>query len=389
MTTAGRLILKEGTAPVGPGGGSGVVYFDDADGKLYYTNSTTGTTVGPLDVGAGASGLFIYQPGGITGGSIYATWSDLETAVNAFDGPKIVYLDDSGGGTIQIPANTNFDIEGWEIRSFPGKRLTLFIGVDSQQVFSPGGIIPFNLTLNSANLFMSGGTTVPGFTLESGTALQLRMDNAEVRGISAAEPLFYLANTAAFCSGFNADLRGFSYLSSYSASLEGLLQSAVYLRDSSEVVNDAITDGPGGPPTGPNFVYHGGGVARFYQQTNFTGGIDYVGAKENYLVFNESQLGTTELHIGSIYVDSEAVILSGSLAMLGGSSTGAVVNIRKYTGGTLVGTFDSNDVPIGSVSLGTDIVVMSGDWYEFYLAGKTAGDTAICKGITLNILPLT
>ena len=338
-------------------------------------------------VTSGAPAFFIFNPGGTPSGNIYDTWATLEAAVNAHTGPKIVYLDDSGGGSMTISGPT-FDVEGWEIWSFPGKRLTLTVGLNAQQVFSVLAITPFNLTLNSVDLDMDGLSTLPAFVLGSGTGLQLRMDNATVAGLSTPAPMFDFLS-GAFCSAFNADLRGFSYLNAQTATMTGAMLAAVYLRDSSEVAPFAFADGGSGPPTGGLSVYHGGSDAKYYAQAFLTAGITYYGARAEKLLLNETQTGTTELHIGSIFIDSEAVILAGSPAMLGGSVVGAVLNIRKYTGGTLVGTFNSTNVPLGSVGLGADIFVSSADWYEFYLAGATVADTAICKGVTLNILQLT
>ena len=338
-------------------------------------------------VASGAPAFFIFNPGGTPSDNIYDTWATLEAAVNAHTGPKIVYLDDSGGGSMTISGPT-FDVEGWEIRSFPGKRLTLTVGLNAQCITNPTGLIEFNLTLNSVDLDMDGLSTLPAFVLGSGTGLQLRMDNAIVTGISTPAPMFDFLS-GAFGSAFGADLRGFSYLNAQTATMTGAMLAAVYLRDSSEVAPLAFADGGSGPPTGGLSVYHGGPNAKYYAQAFLTAGITYYGARAEKLLLNETQTGTTELHIGSIFIDSEAVILAGSPAMLGGSVVGAVLNIRKYTGGTLVGTFNSTNVPLGSVGLGADIFVSSADWYEFYLAGATVADTAICKGVTLNILQLT
>ena len=331
--------------------------------------------------------FFIFNPGGAAAGNVYTTWATLETAVNAHTGPKVVYLDDSGGGSMTIPGPT-FDVEGWELRSFPGKRLTLTIGTDAQQVFTPLAITPFNLTLVSVDLEMDGASTYSAFVLNTGTSLQLRMDNASVLGISVLAAMFNFVS-GAFCSAFNADLRGFSYLNSYTATMDGAMSAALYLRDSAEVAPFALSDGGGGPPSGGVSVYHGGANAKYYPQTFLTAGIVYFGARAEKLPLNESQTGTTELHIGSIFIDSYAVILAGSVAMLGGSVVGGVLTIRRYTGGTLMGSFNSTNVPIGSVGLSTDILVSTADWYEFYLAGATLADTAICKGVTLSILQLT
>lgn len=437
MTEAANIRLGSGTAPT-PSLGEGVLYFDQSDGQLYVVDAL-GSTVGPVTGGGGppsgsaggdlsgsypnpsvvaiqgqpvssavpASGnallwntgtsqwepaavpssVFVFNPGGTPGGSVYDTWASLEAAVNASAGPKIVYLDDSGGGMMTIPGPT-FDIEGWEIRSFPGKRLALTIGTDVQQVFTPPAITPFNLTLVSVDLVMDGASTYPAFLMNTGASVQLRLTDASIEGASSSASMFYFVGGPT-CSGFNVDLRGFSYLYDSSAWLEGGMTCAVYVRGSSEVSSTAFSENPMSPPIGGINIYHDGGTAKFYFQTSLSNTfVNYFGAKPRHFAFNESQTGTTELHIGSIFLESDSVILSG-VAMLGGSVTGAVLNIRRYTGGTLVGSFNSSDVPIGSVSLGAQIQIASSDWYEFYLAGATVADTAICKGVTLNLLPLT
>jgi hypothetical protein len=342
----------------------------------------------PIAPAAPDPAFFVFNPGGTSAGNVYTTWAGLEAAVNAHTGPKIVYLDESGGGSMTITGPT-FDVEGWEIRSFPGKRTTLMVGTDVQQVFTPPAITPFNLTLVSVDLVVDGASSYSAFVLWAGTSVQLRLTDASIEGASSSASMFYFVGGLT-CSGFNVDLRGFSYLHDSSVWLEGAMTCAVYVRGSSEVTSTAFSENPMSPPVGGINVYHDGGTAKFYFQTLLSNTfVNYFGAKPRHFPLNESQTGTTELHIGSIFLESDSVILSGSVAMLGGSVTGAVLNIRQYTGGVLVGSFNSSDVPIGSNSLGTNIQITSSDWYEFYLAGATVADTAICKGVTLNLITLT
>jgi len=57
MAVAGNFRLGEGTVPAWAGAGTGHLYFDQADGNLYFRNSTTGVVVGPLSGGGGGGTL--------------------------------------------------------------------------------------------------------------------------------------------------------------------------------------------------------------------------------------------------------------------------------------------------------------------------------------------
>jgi hypothetical protein len=332
---------------------------------------------------AGVTPFFIFNPGGTPGDNVYDTWVSLEAAVNAHNGPKIVYLDDSGGGPLRIPDGASFDMKDWEVRSFPGKRLSLVVGTNAQQVFTPGLSNQISLTLVRVDLSMDFASTIPAFVLNATTAFRLQMVDSSTVGAGAAARMFYFVGGPN--SSFNADLRGVSAFSYDSALLDDPSTTSIYVRDSSEVSPGALFDNS---PMGPGAaIYHDGDSAKFYLQSGLTAPVTYFGAKNRYLPFNESQVGTTELYIGSVFIPADSIIQANSLAMLGGTVTGAVLNVRAFSGGALLGTFTASG-PLGSWNLSNDIVVTSSGWYDFYLAGATPADTAICKGVTLSLLNL-
>lgn len=50
---AGNIRMGDGNVPAWGGAGEGSLFFDSADGQLYYRRSDDGTIVGPLSAGGG------------------------------------------------------------------------------------------------------------------------------------------------------------------------------------------------------------------------------------------------------------------------------------------------------------------------------------------------
>jgi hypothetical protein len=107
-------------------------------------------------------------------------------------------------------------------------------------------------------------------------------------------------------------------------------------------------------------------------------------------VLNDQQTGTTELHIGSVYLTAGTVVRGGSEAMLGGSLVGETANLRlrRYTGGAAVGgVFTTIGTLAPANPLGGDFTIADSDWYDIYLYAGGVGETAIVKGLRLVLEP--
>jgi hypothetical protein len=99
---------------------------------------------------------------------------------------------------------------------------------------------------------------------------------------------------------------------------------------------------------------------------------------------NETQVGTTELHIGSVKLEAGTRLLATSAAMLGGSIPAETANLRlrRFTGGTIVATWTVTG-SLGEVLLGSPVSITDTDWYDIYLYAGAISETAIVKGLVL------
>lgn len=83
MVDAAAIRLGQGTPPAWGGAGEGSVFFDQADGQLYFRDAATGAIVGPL--GAGGGGTFPIQfPQGAPPGFVPFGFTDLFAAFDGF-----------------------------------------------------------------------------------------------------------------------------------------------------------------------------------------------------------------------------------------------------------------------------------------------------------------
>lgn len=163
-------------SPGGAGGGAGltveqggVPIVAGAD-KLNFTGAVNVTPGGPGEATVnipGGTGVpetnFVFRPGGVTQGNVYATWAPLYAAINGLvQGPVTIYLDDhlSGGAGCVIPAGAyNFSpvtIEGITGTGVPPK-LVVSNGVtwtDLRKI--KNAQVVFQNTAQVENLSLSG-----------------------------------------------------------------------------------------------------------------------------------------------------------------------------------------------------------------------------------------
>lgn len=154
----------------------GKTYFDEAT-QLGFTPTTpadfpvgTDTVQEALDylggaaVVSGAKTNFVFQPGGVTSGNTYATWSDLVAALAANAGPKTIFFDDSISSPCVIPAGVygleecSFDNakkgEVTQVQVAAGVSWTGLVGISNLQVeFLNTAVVE---SLNQRAMFFDG-----------------------------------------------------------------------------------------------------------------------------------------------------------------------------------------------------------------------------------------
>lgn len=378
-----------------------------------------------LEVGAGgATSDFIWQPGGVASGNIYTTFATLHTAVNAITGPKRVFVDVSLG-TADVPAGS-WDIDGWEIYGnlSPGPNtpitvldLAFFVNVGTTKRFALHNI-DFRLDVAAAApAFAPTGSTsqwditLYGSNFVSDASPICFIDST---GLNNRNVYFYLfgrsgvgiaavehdTNTNAYTNmeaydgsvisdpvvgtqgQLNYDLRGSDVFNpdpaSFSGSFFRLRQelAANTFYDQTVVAITALSDAPQVQ-------------AAIDRQVGWSWGPTGGGSVINGPI-DRQQAGTTELHIGSLWLPDAATIKADSRAMIGGSvitETG-ILKLRRFTGGALVASWTRLGTLGDQVLDGAaDIGVPATDWYDLFLVAGGAGETAILKGLRLNVVP--
>lgn len=97
---------------------------------------------------------------------------------------------------------------------------------------------------------------------------------------------------------------------------------------------------------------------------------------------NSDVTGTTETHVGSIYLDTGTVSLFAMIGAQSPSDAGSLV-IRRYTDASSLTT-------IGGVASGliersqTGVSVSNADWYDCYLKGDSASAVAQIRGLKVS-----
>lgn len=117
-------------------------------------------------------------------------------------------------------------------------------------------------------------------------------------------------------------------------------------------------------------------------------GADALNTNTHLFAFNETQTGTIEKNIGSIFLETNNIIKSDSRALLGGTTSGSsgILRIRRFTGADLLTSFTgSGTLSNNTLADNVDIVVSNTDWYDLTLAATGSTDTAIIRGLNLII----
>lgn len=354
---------------------------------FYVLTGHTGPTWQLLG-GGGSSvtpGVYIYQPGGAAAGNVYTSFALLHTAVNAASGPKKVFIDDSLGSP-QVPSGA-WTINNWEfIGPLKGNLRPVLEFQEGASITSSSRWRAEGVSITSVHTTGAIQSFVGGFSN------RVELKNASISG-SATRHFF--------------DLSGFSNPSLYisledSASLgprtgnrtSGFPFFYVELWSSSGLVDVEAFTGTGG-----TLAY------RFLElafqppqaQVNWSGGVQYVRVADTRFVsltvkdfvFDAQQTGTTELHVGSVKLTAGTEVMGSSAAMLGGS-TGAEtahLRMRRYSGASIVG---GDYTTVGTLAeanpLGGQFTIPATDWYEFYLFADAGGETAVIKGLRLELL---
>jgi hypothetical protein len=97
---------------------------------------------------------------------------------------------------------------------------------------------------------------------------------------------------------------------------------------------------------------------------------------------NSTVLGTTFLHVGSVYLPAGIISSSLSRVMLGTDQVAdtADLEIRRFTGGAVLDTITATGVLQDAQPAG-DINVAAADWYDLYLKADVITTNAILRGL--------
>lgn len=113
------------------------------------------------------AGVFVYRPGGVPSATVYPVWSDLYAALLAFDGPRVVQIDDSIVSPAVVPAGV-YDLANTTLQGVFGNVPTQCFLLDGVQ-FPHLSQVTGNLTMTSLS------TTLPVLTLGNNDILVLEL----------------------------------------------------------------------------------------------------------------------------------------------------------------------------------------------------------------------
>lgn len=332
-------------------------------GTLQWEPTTLPTSAGPS--------VFVYQEGGTPGGNIYATWASLYTAVNAVAGPKQVFIDGSAG-TPEVSAGS-YDFSDWtfvgQVDTFTGLRPTLTVRT--------GVTISGNFRAVSVVLLLDAGASSPIVVAGSSYYLYELVD-AEIDGGGGNG--FIAATTGG--PPVRITMRGRSRVQQNAILSAGAGGNFLFdAHDQAQIDSDAVSGSVGSVTVAlinPATV--------ILEQLGFSGTIT---VNTPIDVFNgpldATQLGTTELHIGSIYLTAGTRLLAECKAMLGGSAVSDTGNLRmrRFTGATIVLNWQNVGALASVDSTEGETLISDTDWYDLYLYAGGAAETAIVKGLRL------
>jgi hypothetical protein len=343
-----------------------------------------------LEVGASSNNVIIFQPGGTAVDNVYTTFATFYAAgaaIRAAGGTVLAYIDDSLSPAQAPSGSYNFD--KWRFFGMRvGSQTTLTFLNGATWSVSFFGSVSFELTDVSFNL--DSGALSSFMSFVAGGAITVVLRNSTIAGLSG----YPFIDGSAPGAGNQCSVRIYAYGASYLGTNALKLDDTpggsgsngfLYLYDSSTLGGfDSVTG-----PSGYLEMHQESRRATVRAQTLLLAGTQlYQGqATPHNWPINESQLGTVELHVGSIYLYSNSVLRSISKAMLGGAvvaDTG-ILKLRRFTGGTLIATWTAagtlQDTPLG----GSDIIIGNDDWYDLYLVAGGAAQTAVLKGVRLFV----
>lgn len=393
-----------GDATAGPGTGSQAVTVAQARGLRETAGPTTltmgavadgeylrrsGTTViGGTPAGGDTccDGVYFYQPGGVQSGSTYNDFGDLYLAANAEVVPVTVFLDDSLGA-VEIPAAT-YDFNGW---TFKARSLT-----PVTMTFMDGALVPYSgataykVKFENVNVAVDpGGLSTPVFYDNGGGSaptLDVMLVNSSMAGDTTNTVPMIDASPATVGANVNFTLYDSTV---YEWSVEGdNTSAAVGLTVTGYGYSFLADTAFQGTATNLNLIQRTsfGSLSRSPNLTATSSSFDNTGGDRIRLVLNESQTGTAEASIGMIYLLEGTVIPVASVMIgaLGGGTDSATLRLRRFTGGTLMETWTRTGA-LAEVAVSATIEITASDWYEFTLAAGGAAQTALAKGVFMNL----
>lgn len=344
-----------------------------------------------LAASGGGGDIYVFQPGGTAGGKTYTSWSALYTAANAAAGPKLVFIDTTFSAAT-IPAGS-YTITGWTLFALPKSTRTALSLAEG--VTLTGSWAAHNLALSTA------ATTGNPVVVTSGTTL-IRLYNSSLNGSTRA-----FTKVAGFGNPtVTIELKDESSLLALSgaATQQGIIK--IILHNNSGTISSTAFSNTGGELLGGGelqWIYVGtalnGGTGAIPAQSSWSGGtltytrrndLRYATVIPINLPLNAQQTGTTELHVGSVYLLAGTTVLGTSEALLGGSAGGQTANLRMraQTGNTITGgDYTTIGTLAGAQPLGGEFTISASDWYNFYLYAGNVAHTAIVKGLRLLIRP--
>lgn len=337
-----------------------------SNGQVFQYNSGT-LQWEPTTITTASPSTFVYRQGGIAAGNVYTTWASLYAAVNAVSGPKVVQIDDASG-TPEISAGA-FNLTDWVIvGAYDGvTRPTLTVRTGVTLSFG-------HIQLQRIVFLLDAGASSPWVGTGTDTLVVDLLDADFDGGLGNNLVVPSLGDVVrCILRGESRILNGAILVVS-----GGTISFDIY--DRSRLDDDAFV-GSGPPIT----------IRAIDNETVILEAFTYAGTiniETPQQVFNGpldgEQFGTTELHVGSVYLTQGTRVLSSSAAMLGGSvvSETGVLKMRRFTGGTLITTW-SNTGTLADTQLGAAVLIANTDWYDLYLAAGGGQETAIVKGLRL------
>jgi hypothetical protein len=359
----------------------GSVWINTTAGRAYVcVNATVGNAVWNEN----NPGEYIFRPGGVRGGNVYTTWASLHAAVTAYTGTRRVIIDASLAAAV-IPAGA-WDIDGWVLLGEP-------TSVNPPTLAIPDGATLLLQDWARIEYLMLERTSVVSAAAITVTSLSARLElgpNGRLSAVGAGAACVRVDGgflTVWSHDGVQILNRAFELINSATLYVN-ILGTAAYIDSGAlrgTVGTSALfylrTAAPGYIPTFSDYAgtFTPSSLAR----------LQYLERVYKEFAFDEQQVGTTERHIGSVYLTEGTYIEDfTSITMLGGSAPGetGIIRLRRFTGGGLLCSFTQTGT-LDSVAVASAATVPATDWYDIYIVAGDPAHTAICKGIRLSLTP--